>query len=426
MAKSSDSEKPRGNPLASVEEKEKALEAARLQIEKQYGSGSLIKLGAHNNVAGIEVVPSGSILLDEALGIGGYPRGRIIEIFGPESSGKTTLALHAVAEAQKMGGIAAFIDAEHALDPVYAKNLGVNIDNLWVSQPDSGEQALEIAENLVRSGAVDVIVVDSVAALTPQAEIDGDMGDAQMGLQARLMSQAMRKLTAIIGKSNTILIFINQIRMKIGIMFGNPETTTGGNALKFYCSLRLDVRKTDTIDQGKDTDAIGNRVKVKVVKNKVAPPFRRAELEIMFGKGISAAGSLLDAAVKYQIIDKKGAWYSYGEEKVGQGRDSAREYITQNTAFAAEIEQKLRKIMFPGRVSPAEAANQTAKGKGSPAPESSLIKAPVDDAVVAETEPDYDDGKPEAAPQGTRSPGRPKKAALAGAGKAPGNTEDLF
>ena len=349
MAKINETEKTRANPLASAEEKEKALEVARQQIEKQYGSGSLIKLGNHNNVAGIEVVPSGSILLDEALGIGGYPRGRIIEIFGPESSGKTTLALHAVAEAQKLGGIAAFIDAEHALDPVYAKNLGVNIDNLWVSQPDSGEQALEIAESLVRSGAVDVIVVDSVAALTPQAEIDGDMGDAQMGLQARLMSQAMRKLTAIIGKSRTIIIFINQIRMKIGVMFGNPETTTGGNALKFYSSLRLEVRKTETIEAGKDTDAIGNRVKVKVVKNKVAPPFRRAELEILFGKGISAAGSLLDAAVKHEVIEKKGAWYSYGEEKIGQGREGAREYLIQNQAISLEIEQKLKKIMFPGR-----------------------------------------------------------------------------
>ena len=355
MAKSNETEKARGNPLASVEEKQKALEAARLQIEKQYGSGSLIKLGEGGAMPGIEAVPSGSILLDEALGIGGYPRGRIIEIFGPESSGKTTLALHAVAEAQKLGGIAAFIDAEHALDPVYAKNLGVNIDNLWVSQPDSGEQALEIAESLVRSGAVDVIVVDSVAALTPQAEIDGDMGDAQMGLQARLMSQAMRKLTAIIGKSRTIIIFINQIRMKIGVMFGNPETTTGGNALKFYSSIRLEVRKTETIEAGKDTDAIGNRVKVKVVKNKVAPPFRRAELEILFGKGISAAGSLLDAAVKHGLIDKKGAWYSYGEEKVGQGRESARDYMIANPAFAEEIEQKLRKIMFPGREFPVAA-----------------------------------------------------------------------
>ncbi|MCL2205623.1 MAG: recombinase RecA [Treponema sp.] len=349
MPKSSEQEKTRGNPQASAEDKEKALEAARIQIEKQYGQGSLIKLGANSNAAKIEVIPSGSILLDEALGIGGYPRGRIIEIFGPESSGKTTLALHAVAEAQKLGGIAAFIDAEHALDPVYAKNLGVNIDNLWISQPDSGEQALEIAESLVRSGAVDIIVVDSVAALTPQAEIDGDMGDAQMGLQARLMSQAMRKLTAIINKSQTIIIFINQIRMKIGVMFGSPETTTGGNALKFYSSLRIDVRKIDTIDQGKDTDAIGNRVKIKIVKNKVAPPFRKAELEIMFGKGISAAGSLLDGAVKHGLIDKKGAWYSYGEEKVGQGRENARDYMIQNAAFAAEIEEKLRAIIFPGR-----------------------------------------------------------------------------
>ncbi|MDR3343612.1 MAG: recombinase RecA [Treponema sp.] len=345
------SEKFRGTSPASTEEKEKALEAARLQIEKQFGSGSLMKLGTHINAAGIEVIPSGSILLDEALGIGGYPRGRIIEIYGPESSGKTTLALHAVAEAQKLGGIAAFVDAEHALDPIYAKNLGVNIDELWISQPDTGEQGLEIAESLIRSGAVDVIVVDSVAALTPQAEIEGDMGDSHMGLQARLMSQALRKLTATIGKSRTILIFINQIRMKIGIMFGNPETTTGGNALKFYASVRLEVRKTDTIEKG-DADAIGNRVRVKVVKNKVAPPFRRVELEIMFGKGVSAIGSLLDAAVKYEIIDKKGAWYAYEEEKVGQGRDNAKVYLEENPAIAKEVETKLRKIMFPGRELP--------------------------------------------------------------------------
>ena len=362
MAKSNETEKVRGNPLASAEEKEKALEAARLQIEKQFGAGSLIKLGTHDNAAGIEVIPSGSILLDEALGIGGYPRGRIIEIFGPESSGKTTLALHAIAEAQKLGGVAAFVDAEHALDPVYAKNLGVNIENLWVSQPDSGEQALEIAESLVRSGAVDVIVVDSVAALTPQAEIDGDMGDAQMGLQARLMSQAMRKLTAIIGKSRTILIFINQIRMKIGVFFGNPETTTGGNALKFYASLRIEVRKTELIEAGKDSDAIGNRVRVKVVKNKVAPPFRKAELEIIFGKGVSATGSILDAAVKYNIIDKKGAWFSYGEEKVGQGRESAREYLEQNVSFTKEVEAKLRKIIFPGMEFPEPVSAPASQG----------------------------------------------------------------
>jgi recombination protein RecA len=298
-------------------------------------------------------VPSGSILLDESLGVGGYPRGRIIEIYGPESSGKTTLALHAIAEAQKLGGAAAFIDAEHALDPVYAKNLGVNIDDLWVSQPDNGEQAMEITDSLVRSGAVDVIVVDSVAALTPQAEIQGEMGDAQMGAQARLMSQALRKLTATIGKSRTILIFINQIRMKIGVFMGNPETTTGGNALKFYSSVRLEVRKIETIEASKDADAIGNRVRVKVVKNKVAPPFRRTELELMFGKGISYMGSLLDCAVKYNIIEKKGAWYSYGEEKVGQGRDNAREYLEQRPEFAQELEIKLRKQIFPGREFPA-------------------------------------------------------------------------
>ncbi|MDR1389708.1 MAG: recombinase RecA [Treponema sp.] len=353
-------EKTRGNPLGSGDEKKKALEAARLQIEKQYGSGSFIRLGDHTNAAGIEVIPSGSMLLDEALGVGGYPRGRIIEIYGPESGGKTTLALHAVAEAQKLGGIAAFIDAEHALDPVYAKNLGVNIDELWVSQPDSGEQALEIADSLVRSGAVDVIVVDSVAALTPQAEIDGDMGDAHMGLQARLMSQALRKLTSTIGKSRTILIFINQIRMKIGIVFGNPETTTGGNALKFYSSVRLEVRRIETIEGGKDTDAVGNRIRVKVVKNKVAPPFRKAEMEIIFGKGISAIGSLLDAAVKHELIEKKGAWYNVGEEKIGQGRENAKIYLESNQNFTAEIEAKLRKLIFADRAGAPAAAKPEA------------------------------------------------------------------
>jgi recombination protein RecA len=361
MAKSNE-EKTRGDPKAAPEEKARALEAARMQIEKQFGAGSLIKLGSHDNAAGIEVVPSGSIMLDEALGVGGYPRGRIIEIFGPESSGKTTLALHAIAEAQKLGGTAAFIDAEHALDPIYAKNLGVNIDDLWVSQPDNGEQAMEITDSLVRSGAVDVIVVDSVAALTPQSEIMGDMGDAQMGAQARLMSQALRKLTATIGKSRTILIFINQIRMKIGVFMGNPETTTGGNALKFYSSLRLEVRKTETIEVSKDTDAIGNRVRVKVVKNKVAPPFRRIELELMFGKGISYYGSLLDCAVKYNIIDKKGAWYSYGEDKVGQGRDNAREYLVQHPDFSRDLDLRLRRQIFPGREFPeAKAASPAEK-----------------------------------------------------------------
>ena len=328
--------------------KEKALEVARLQIEKQFGKGSLMKLGDNPSVGNVEVIPSGSILLDEALGVGGYPKGRIIEIYGPESSGKTTLALHAVAESQKMGGIAAFIDAEHALDPQYAKALGVNIDELWVSQPDAGEQALEIAESLVRSGAVDIIVIDSVAALTPRAEIDGLMGDSHMGLQARLMSQALRKLTSIISKSNCIIIFINQIRMKIGVMFGSPETTTGGNALKFYASVRLDVRKIETLSKG-DDEAWGNKVKVKVVKNKMAPPFRKAELEILFGKGISAYGSLLDCAVKYDVIEKSGSWYAFDNEKIGQGKNNAVEFLEKNADITINIEKKLREKLFPGR-----------------------------------------------------------------------------
>ena len=331
-------------------EKMKALEAARLQIEKQFGQGAIMKLGDKANVSGIDVVPSGSILLDEALGIGGYPRGRIIEMYGPESSGKTTLALHAIAEAQKLGGVAAFVDAEHALDPVYAKNLGVNIDELWVSQPDTGEQALEITENLVRSGAVDVIVVDSVAALTPEKEIEGEMGDSVMGMQARLMSQALRKLTAIIGKSNCIVIFINQIRMKIGVMFGNPETTTGGQALKFYSSVRLEIRRIETIDGKGDDDAIGNRVRVKVVKNKVAPPFRKCELDIYFGKGINATASLLDSAVKHGIVDKRGAWYTMGEDKIGQGKENSVAFIESHPEIAAQIEEKIRAEVFPGQV----------------------------------------------------------------------------
>ncbi|MDR2480594.1 MAG: recombinase RecA [Treponema sp.] len=435
MAKSSESEKIRGNPNASAEDKAKALEAARLQIEKQFGAGSLIKLGSHDNAAGIEIVPSGSILLDEALGIGGYPRGRIVEIFGPESSGKTTLALHAIAEAQKLGGTAAFVDAEHALDPVYAKNLGVNIDDLWISQPDNGEQAMEITDSLVRSGAVDVIVVDSVAALTPQSEIEGDMGDAQMGAQARLMSQALRKLTATIGKSRTVLVFINQIRMKIGVMFGNPETTTGGNALKFYSSVRLEVRKIETIEVSKDTDAIGNRVRVKVVKNKVAPPFRKIEIELMFGKGISAIGSLLDCAVKYDIIKKSGAWYSYGEEKIGQGKENTRDYLDKHPDFSRELETKLRKLIFPGREFSGSKAQTAEKPAGPAARPEAAPPAPSKPAetgggaaasiaaeavppgasTVAETPPAY---------QASRSgPGRPRKAAPAGAG---GPNDALF
>ena len=352
-------------------EKLKALEAARLQIEKQFGQGSLMKLGTHANYAGIDIIPSGSIMLDEALGIGGYPRGRIIEMFGPESSGKTTLALHAVAEAQKLGGIAAFVDAEHALDPQYAKNLGVNIDELWVSQPDTGEQALEITESLIRSGAVDIIVVDSVAALTPKAEIEGDMGDSHMGLQARLMSQALRKLTAIIGKSNCILVFINQIRMKIGVMFGSPETTTGGNALKFYASVRLEIRRTESIDSKGDEDIVGNRVRVKVVKNKVAPPFRKVEIDIYFGKGISRAASLLDSAVKHGLVDKRGAWFTKGDIKVGQGHENAVNFVEQNKDFADGLERDLRNMIFPGQVlknkNGAAASGDTAKKNAKPA-----------------------------------------------------------
>ncbi len=335
---------------ADMSEKMKALEAARLQIEKNFGSGSLMKLGTKADATEVDVIPSGSILLDEALGVGGYPRGRIIEMYGPESSGKTTLALHAVAEAQKLGGIAAFIDAEHALDPVYAKNLGVNIDELWVSQPDAGEQALGICENLVRSGAVDIIVIDSVAALVPQKEIDGEMGDSMMGVQARLMSQALRKLTAIVGKSKCTIVFINQIRMKIGVMFGNPETTTGGNALKFYSSIRLEIRRIETIDGKGDEEALGNRVRVKIVKNKVAPPFRKVELDIYFGKGVSASASILDSAVKHGIIEKKGAWYNRGEEKIGQGKENAVAFIENNPDYRIELEHLLREKIFPGQV----------------------------------------------------------------------------
>lgn len=369
------------NPNADMSEKLKALEIARLQIEKQFGQGSLMKLGNGTETAGIDVVPSGSILLDEALGIGGYPRGRIIEVYGPESSGKTTLALHAIAEAQKLGGIAAFVDAEHALDPIYAKNLGVNIDELWVSQPDTGEQALEITESLVRSGAVDIIVVDSVAALTPQAEIEGDMGDSHMGLQARLMSQALRKLTGILGKSKCIIIFINQIRMKIGVMFGNPETTTGGNALKFYSSVRLEVRKIETFDKGEE-DAVGNRVRVKVVKNKVAPPFRKVEMDVIFGKGVSAVSSLLDSAVKHEFVEKKGAWYAYGEEKIGQGRENAIKFLEDHADIRESVEKKIREKLFPGQVlrkaaKPAAAKEAVSEIKPvSPSPRKAKSEAP--------------------------------------------------
>lgn len=322
------------------DDKKKALDAALAQIEKQYGKGSVMKLGDSSANMNIEVIPTGSLSLDIALGLGGVPRGRIIEVFGPESSGKTTVALHIVAEIQKRGGIAGFIDAEHALDPVYAKNIGVNIDDLYISQPDCGEQALEITETMVRSGAVDVIIVDSVAALVPKAEIDGEMGDSHMGLHARLMSQALRKLTAVVSKTNCVVIFINQLREKVGVVFGNPEVTTGGRALKFYASVRMDVRRIDTLKMG--GEIVGNRTRVKVVKNKVAPPFKEAEFDIMFGKGISREGDILDLAVANDIVDKSGAWYAYMGDKIGQGRENAKAFLAENQAICDEIDEKIR------------------------------------------------------------------------------------
>ena len=325
--------------MAENSEKKKALDVALSQIEKQFGKGSVMKLGEFKAME-VEAIPTGALSLDIALGIGGVPRGRIIEVYGPESSGKTTLALHIIAEAQKMGGEAAFIDAEHALDPVYAKKLGVDIDELIVSQPDTGEQALEITESLVRSGALDVIVVDSVAALVPKAEIDGDMGDSHMGLQARLMSQALRKLAGAINKSKTVLIFINQLREKIGVMFGNPETTTGGRALKFYASVRMDIRKIENIKQ--DGNVMGNRARVKVVKNKVAPPFREAEFDIMYGEGISKEGNILDTAINLDIVEKSGSWFSYNGDRIGQGRENVKKYLKDNPDILDEIENKVR------------------------------------------------------------------------------------
>ena len=326
------------------EDKLKALDAAIAQIEKQYGKGSVMKLGDSAANMNVESIPTGSLSLDIALGIGGLPKGRVIEIYGPESSGKTTVALHCVAEAQKRGGIAGFIDAEHALDPVYAKKIGVDIDNLYISQPDCGEQALEIAETMVRSGAVDIVVVDSVAALVPKAEIDGDMGDSHVGLQARLMSQALRKLTGVISKSNCIVIFINQLREKVGVMFGSPETTTGGRALKFYASVRLDVRRTESLKQA--GEVTGNHVRVKIVKNKVAPPFKEAEFDIMFGQGISKEGDILDLAANINIISKSGAWYANEGDKIGQGRENAKTYLRENPEFCAMIEEKVREYYF--------------------------------------------------------------------------------
>lgn len=338
------------------EEKLKALDAALVQIEKQYGKGSVMKLGDTGHMQ-VETVPTGSLSLDIALGAGGVPKGRVVEIYGPESSGKTTVALHMVAEVQKRGGIAGFIDAEHALDPVYARNIGVDIDNLYISQPDNGEQALEITETMVRSGAVDIVIVDSVAALVPKAEIDGDMGDSHVGLHARLMSQALRKLTAVISKTNCVVIFINQLREKVGVMFGNPETTTGGRALKFYSSVRLDVRRIEALKQG--GEVIGNRTRVKVVKNKIAPPFKEAEFDIMFGQGISTGGDILDLAANCGVVVKSGAWYAYNDAKIGQGRENAKQFLRDNPDACCEIERKVREHYgLPG----AEAKDTTAQG----------------------------------------------------------------
>ena len=343
------------------DEKQKALEAALSQIERQFGKGAVMKLGDPASQMNVEVIPTGSLSLDIALGLGGIPKGRIIEIYGPESSGKTTVTLHMIAEVQKRGGIAGFIDAEHALDPVYARNIGVDIDNMYISQPDNGEQALEITETMVRSGAMDIVVVDSVAALVPKAEIDGDMGDSHVGLQARLMSQALRKLTAVISKSNCTVVFINQLREKVGVMFGNPETTTGGRALKFYSSVRLDVRRIETLKQA--GEAIGNRTRVKVVKNKIAPPFKEAEFDIMYGEGISKYGDILDLAADNDIIVKSGAWYAYEGDKIGQGRENAKQYLKDNPKVCDEIEKRLRDLFDLNSESAPAAAKSTADSK---------------------------------------------------------------
>jgi len=373
MAK--DSEKEQNN-------KAQALDAAIAQIEKQFGKGSIMKLGGDEAAkVKIPAISTGSLELDIALGIGGIPRGRVTEIYGPESSGKTTLTLHAVAQAQKLGGIAAFIDAEHALDPIYAAKLGVKIDDLLVSQPDTGEEALEICESLVRSNAVDIIVIDSVAALVPKAEIEGEMGDSHVGLQARLMSQALRKLTGIIAKSKTSVVFINQIRMKIGVMFGSPETTTGGNALKFYSSVRLDIRRIETLKVGED--AIGNRVRVKVVKNKCAPPFRQAEFDIMYDKGISRTGGIVDLATQFEIIKKSGTWYSYGEERIGQGRDNAKNFLDANPKIAAEVERKV--LIASGLIEEDVKGSEDKKAESKASAEKPAAKKESKDEVKEET-----------------------------------------
>ena len=370
-----ESKKTDNKNLTPEQKKAKALETAIAQIEKDFGKGAIMKLGEASESMHVEAVPTGSLSLDIALGVGGIPKGRIIEVYGPESGGKTTLSLHMVAEVQKRGGIAGFIDAEHALDPVYAKNIGVDIDNLYISQPDSGEQALEIADAMVRSGAVDIVVVDSVAALTPKAEIDGEMGEAHVGLQARLMSQALRKLTSNVSRTKCIVIFINQLREKIGVMFGNPETTAGGRALKFYASVRLDVRKTETIKGS--GNMIGNRVKVKVVKNKVAPPFKEAFFDIMFGKGISTSGDILDLAVEQNIINKSGAWFAYGAEKIGQGRDNAKQYLEDHPDIMAEIEEKVRGAY--GLINVDEVTTETAVPTETPEPEMAAESPVTDD-----------------------------------------------
>lgn len=364
------------------DEKLKALDAALTQIEKAYGKGSVMKLGDSRVNLNIETIPTGALSLDLALGLGGVPKGRVVEVYGPESSGKTTVALHMVAEVQKRGGIAGFIDAEHALDPVYAKNIGVDIDNLYISQPDNGEQALEITETMVRSGAVDIVIVDSVAALVPKAEIDGEMGDSHVGLQARLMSQALRKLTGIISKYNCIVIFINQLREKVGVMFGNPETTTGGRALKFYSSVRLDVRKIETLKQA--GEIIGNRVRIKVVKNKVAPPFREAEFDIMFGKGISREGDILDLAAREDIVDKSGAWYAYNGNKIGQGRENAKNFLASNPEICREIERKVREKFGLNDGAPAPEPEEPPKekiGREPAAIKKPSVLAPVGDGA---------------------------------------------
>ncbi len=364
------------------EEKLKALDAALAQIEKQYGKGAVMKLGDPGAQMNVETIPTGSLSLDIALGLGGIPRGRIVEIYGPESSGKTTVTLHMIAEVQKRGGIAGFIDAEHALDPVYAKNIGVDVDNLYISQPDNGEQALEITETMVRSGAIDIVVVDSVAALVPKAEIDGDMGDAHVGLQARLMSQALRKLTAVISKSNCVVIFINQLREKVGIMFGNPETTTGGRALKFYSSVRLDVRRIESLKQS--GEVTGNRTRVKVVKNKIAPPFKEAEFDIMFGEGISVVGDILDLAASQNIVVKSGAWYAYEGNKIGQGRENAKQYLKDNPETCKEIENKVRQHL--GLQGGEPVPETTGKPEGKSKTKASAAKAASEAAV--ETAPE--------------------------------------